>query len=183
MKIILLTIPYLVVAVQSSGNENTASLQQRALDLLEKTDIIASTPHALEAVVESYLNLGSDSEDDVRPFATQSELHLLQKQMQTEAKNDWQFACIPRAYKRSDKDASKKANGDDGGSENEAEAEKHEEKTVEKHALPSITISSPINPGPLALFPTAFFSLYADQDVEVRRLSAASLLASISNGL
>ena len=47
VKIILLTIPY-ALASPATG------LEQQALVLLDKTDIIASTPHALEALVDPY---------------------------------------------------------------------------------------------------------------------------------
>ena len=46
-KIILLTLPY-VLASSATGMANLA------LALLDKTDIIASTPHALEALVDPY---------------------------------------------------------------------------------------------------------------------------------
>lgn len=51
VKIILLTLPY-VLASPATG------LDELALQLLEKTDIIASTPHALEALVDPYSGEG-----------------------------------------------------------------------------------------------------------------------------
>ena len=51
MKIILLTIPY-VLASPATG------LEEQVAQLLEKTDIIASTPHALEALVDPYSGVG-----------------------------------------------------------------------------------------------------------------------------
>lgn len=53
VKIILLTIPYILAS--SATNQ-----EQQALALLEKTDVIASTPHALEALVDPYLGEGED---------------------------------------------------------------------------------------------------------------------------
>lgn len=53
VKIILLTIPYVLA---SSATDTQAS----ALALLEKTDIITSTPHALEALVDPYPGEGED---------------------------------------------------------------------------------------------------------------------------
>jgi nuclear cap-binding protein subunit 1 len=139
VKIILLTIPYLLVA-------SSTNLEQRALELLDKTDVIASTPHALEAVVDPYPAAGDDKASD-----TQSVLALLQKQLQAEASRGWAFACIPRLHVKQE---TKVENGD-------------EHSEVTKHPAPNITVPSPVNPGPKALFPEAFFSLYADQEVEV----------------
>ena len=196
VKIILLTIPYCLVAssVSDKDEQKITGLRQRALDLLEKTDIVASTPHTHETLVEPYLSLNgkkgdgdADGESDERPFPTQSELNLLQKQLQSEATGGWQFACIPRVYNETSgntKAISAKDGDDNNGGENKmdkdmengadggenidgADKETEKEKVIPKHELPSIDISSPINPGPLALFPVAYFSLYADQEVEV----------------
>ncbi|KAK7613028.1 cap binding protein [Phyllosticta citricarpa] len=149
VKIILLTIPYVIVA--ASGQE------QNALDMLEKTEIVASAPHALEPLVDPY---PGDSED--KPFGFQSVIGHLQKQLQKEASRGWKLACIPRVYTKREKEA----NAD-------------EENTVTKHSFPAIAVPSPVNPGPRPLFPETYFSLYADQDVEtVPRTSdiASSLL-------
>ncbi len=115
--------------------------EQRALELLEKTDIVASTPHALETVVEPYV-LAPDADDDA-PGGAKSMLLMLQTQLQREGTLGWEFACIPRPY-----------------------SDEHAGETA-KHAMPAIAFPSPINPGPRPLFPEAFMSLYADQDVEV----------------
>ena len=53
VKIILLTIPY-TMASSATG------FHQQAVALLDKTDIIASTPHALEALVNPYPAPGND---------------------------------------------------------------------------------------------------------------------------
>ena len=47
VKIILLTIPY----VMACGPE---TWRQHAADLMEKTEIIASEPHVLQALIEPY---------------------------------------------------------------------------------------------------------------------------------
>ena len=44
-----------------------------------------------------------------------------------------------------------------------------QEKADAKHAFPSITIPAIVNPGSKPLFPELYFSLFADQDIEVRR--------------
>lgn len=87
MKIILLTIPY-VMASSATGFEEHANA------LLDKTDIIASTPHALEALVDPYPGNGEDNAHE-----PQSIIGLLQKQLQGEASQAWELACIPRAWK------------------------------------------------------------------------------------
>ncbi|CAD6572438.1 MAG: hypothetical protein ASARMPREDX12_005221 [Alectoria sarmentosa] len=134
VKIILLTIPY-VMASSAIGFE------ERALALLDKTDIIASTPHALEALVNPYP--GNDEGDSEEP---QSTINLLQKQLQAEAGQSWQLACIPRPWNVT--------KGDDT-----TDASK-------KHALPEIDVPSPVAPGPRPMLPEIYFSVYADQDVE-----------------
>lgn len=136
VKIILLTIPYVIVAAPAQ--------EQNALDMLEKTEIVASAPHALEPLVDPY---PSDTED--KPFGFQSLIGLLQKQLQKEAARGWKLACIPRVYIKREK-----------------EGNVDEEKTATKHSFPAITVPSPVNPGPHPLFPETYFSLYADQDVE-----------------
>ncbi len=131
VKIILLTIPY-VMASSATGFE------ERALALLDKTDIIASTPHALEALVNPYP--GNDEGDAQEP---QSIISLLQKQLQGEAGQSWKLACIPRPWNVTDAPVPSK-----------------------KHALPEINVPSPVAPGPRPMLPEIYFSVYADQDIE-----------------
>ena len=82
--IILYTIPY-VMASSATGFESQASA------LLEKTDIIASTPHTLEAIVDPFPKKQGEDEG-----GRLSSLGLLQKQLQDEAAQSWKLACIPR---------------------------------------------------------------------------------------
>lgn len=205
-----MTIPYCLVAISAgdANNEKVAGLRQRAHDLLElKTDIVASTPHSYEALIEPYLSLNGknignyvDDEGDERPFPAQSELNLLQKQLQSEETGGWQFTCIPRVYSRtsgnlkstSAKEDEAKDGGDSknetdidngavGGESNDGATTGTEgENVVAKHILPTIQITSPVNPGPLSLFPMAYFSLYADQDVEVSNVLFNSFRLKIS---
>ncbi|KAF2086871.1 hypothetical protein K490DRAFT_66185 [Saccharata proteae CBS 121410] len=139
VKIILLTIPY-ILASPAKG------LEQNAQELLEKTGIVASVESPLATFVEPY-----SGEDSDKPFGYQSVIGLLQKQLENEAARGWELACIPRVYKP----AARKTEDD---------AEEPPEPT--KHALPALTVPSPVNPGPKPLFPESYFSLYADQDVE-----------------
>ncbi|KAF2768705.1 hypothetical protein EJ03DRAFT_113828 [Teratosphaeria nubilosa] len=165
VKIILLTLPYLIA---SSDDE---TLQAQASALLEKTDIVASTPHTLEQLVDLYP--ASDGQEE-KPMQCASVLSLLQRQLQEEATNGWQLKCIPRVYDPKHKPAA--ANGDvsvETNGDGEAEA-----KVPAKHAFPSITVPSPVNPGSKPLFPELYFSLYADQDVESVP-STANIAASL----
>ncbi|EKG09876.1 MIF4G-like type 3 [Macrophomina phaseolina MS6] len=140
VKIILLTVPYVI----STG---VPGVQESATAVLEKTEIVASASHVLEAMVEQYPGAGGNT--DERPFGYQSVIGLLQRQLQTEAEKGWKLSFIPKAYK-----PVKRENGSE------------ESKEPTKHDFPSITIPSPVNPGPRPLFPESYFSLYADQDVE-----------------
>ncbi|KAF2404686.1 cap binding protein [Trichodelitschia bisporula] len=129
VKIILVTIPYALTS--SSG------LEQKALDLLENTDIIASASHPLENLANPFPGNG-----DENIFEYQSIIGLLQKQLVRESTLGWSFACIPRIYNKSD------------------------DAVVNKQTLPTVTVPSPVNPGPKPVFPEAFCSLYADLSVE-----------------
>lgn len=118
--------------------------EQHATDILEKTDIIASAPHALEALVDPYPGFG---EEDARE--PQSIIGLLQKQLQAESARGWPLACIPRAWK---------IEPTDDGSESLSGAAKHD--------LPEINIPSPVSPGPRPRLPEIYFSVYGEQDFE-----------------
>lgn len=154
VKIILFTIPY---ALASSATD----LDQKAAELLEKTDIVASTPHALEALVDPY-PAGEDGEE--KAMACKSIINVLQAQLQNEASAGWKLSCIPRLFKAADvtmAGTEQSGNGDTDGHDAAAA------KASQKHAFPTMTVPSPINPGPKALFPELYFSLFADQDIEV----------------
>lgn len=112
--------------------------------LLEKTDVIASTPHAFEALVDPYPGIGDDNAHE-----PQSIIGLLQTQLQGEASQGWQLACIPRAWKVM-------------AAEDKTEAQP--EST--KHTLPQIIVPSPVSPGLRPHLPEIYFSVYADQDIE-----------------
>lgn len=140
VKIILLTIPY-AFASTATG------LETRVQELLERTSIIAESQHNLQTLVEPY-----PGENEEKPFGFQSVIGLLQRQLQREGENGWAFALIPRLYEKV------KAEGDENGDAI---------SSVTKHPFPAISIPSPVNPGPNPLFPETFYSLYADQDIEV----------------
>ena len=116
--------------------------QEQALAILDKTDIIASTPHVLYALVNPY-----PGNDDEKPQEPQSVIGLLQKQLQAEAEQDWKLACIPRPW-------------------NPMEGFNAADETSPKHALPDIRIPSPVPVGSRSRLPEVYFSVYADQDIE-----------------
>jgi nuclear cap-binding protein subunit 1 len=143
VKIILMTLPYALASAP-------AGFDQRAQELLDKTEIIAMVQHPLEDVADPYPIDNAD-----RPFGYLSALELLQKQLVAEAQGGWKLACIPRLYKRPEKPADadqEMGNADAGDRPN--------------HAFPALTIPSPVNPGPKPVFPETYFSIYADQEVE-----------------
>jgi nuclear cap-binding protein subunit 1 len=143
VKIILLTIPY-IFSYPSDG------AQEKAKELLEKTEIIASVQHPLENLAEPY-----HGDDAGKPFGYQSALELLQRQLTQESNDGWNFSCIPRPYAQVKKDD----NGDATMADVDAQAKN-------KHQYPAMIIPSPVNPGPSPFFPETYFTLYSDQEVE-----------------
>ncbi|KAE9970027.1 hypothetical protein BLS_005109 [Venturia inaequalis] len=141
VKIILLTIPY-SLAMSASG------MEQKVNELLEQTEIIASARHPLETLVDPF-----PGETEEKPFGFQSFIELLQSQLQREETNGWKLSCIPRIYKPVKVET--------------AEGEEEKPEKI-KHALPALTIPAPVNFARLPLFPETYFSIYADQETEVR---------------
>ena len=131
---------------------NPEASKDQALAILDKTDIIASTPHVLYALVNPYP--GSSGEESQEP---QSYIGLLQKQLQTEADGEWKLACIPRPW-------------------NPMEGFNATDESSAKHPLPGITIPSPVPAGSRSRLPEVYFSVYADQDIET--VPSASNIAS-----
>ena len=134
---------------------SATGLEEKASALLENTGIIASTPHALEALVDPYP--GSKEVNDHDP---ESVLGLLQKQLQTEADQSWSLVCIPRPWKIS--------------SEEEGVDPL---KSASKHAIPSINVPSPVAPGLRPRLPEIYFSAYSDQEIET--VPSTSNIASL----
>ena len=137
VKIILLTIPY-ILASPATG------LEEKALELLDKTDIIASTPHALESLVDPYNN-----EVNMKRPEQLSVIGLLQKQLIGESESDWKLACVPRPWQL--------PRGDE---------EDDPLLTAQKHAMPNIAVPDPVCPGSKLYFPEMFLSVYAEQSIE-----------------
>lgn len=132
-----MTIPY-TMSSSAGGFETQAS------SLLEKTDIIASTAHPLEALVDPY-----PSPEVGAPASSESALALLQKHMQEEAKNGWELSCLPRPWK-----------GTRSSDEEDALA------AAQKHQFPQVTIPEVVPTGPRAIFPEVYFSVYSEQEIE-----------------
>ena len=137
VKIILFTIPYVMA---SSATDN----QDKAASMVENTDIIASEPHVLQALVDPYP--GNGKEEAASPTGV---LMLLQKQLQNEASTGWELSCLPRPWK---------GVFEEGREDVLTEAP--------KHTLPAIIIPEAVSNGPRPLFPELYFSVYANQDVE-----------------
>lgn len=139
VKIILLTIPYIMAATPGR-------FTQQAADLMEKTDVIASEPHALQTLVDPFHPEG-ESES---PSAAMSLCMLLQKQLQSEAAKGWELTCIPRPWVMP------------------LEEVETQDKLADatKHAMPAITVPPTAVAGPRLLFPEVHFSVYSDQEVE-----------------
>jgi nuclear cap-binding protein subunit 1 len=132
---------------------------QKAADLMEKTEIIASEPHALQTLIEPY----HPESGEEAPPQSQSLIGLLQTQLQSEANNGWVLPCLPRPWQLPLSDVEQQSQLDN----------------ATKHALPPIAIPETVITGPRPLFPEVYFSVYAGQDVEsVPPLSnaAASLI-------
>ncbi|KAI1802282.1 MIF4G like-domain-containing protein [Daldinia bambusicola] len=139
VKIILLTIPYIMAAAP-------AQWQQKAAELMDKTDVIASEPHALQVLIDPYhAEEGTES-----PTANMSLIGLLQKQLQTEALNGWELSCLPRPWQMPPEEIEQQEKLDN----------------AQKHSLPRISIPEKVVAGPRPLFPEIYFSVYVNQDVE-----------------
>lgn len=123
---------------------SATGFEPQAAALLDKTDIIASTAHPLEALVDPF----SSAEVGVTS-TSENALALLQKHMQEESKNSWELACLPRPWKN-----------DRSAEEGNPLAE------AQKHAFPSVIVPETILAGPRALFPEIYSSVYGEQDIE-----------------
>lgn len=139
VRIIMLTLPY----AKASTDTNFA---EKAASIMEKTEIIASAPHPTVDLVTPYHNADGETTDPKSP----SVLVLLQQQLQAEAEKGWELSFMPKPFQK-----------------NVAPTEPNGDEPASKQQFPTISIPRDINPGPQPLFPEVYFSLYADQDIEV----------------
>lgn len=140
VKIILLTIPYAVVAGGSRFHD-------QAQQLLKNTGIVAGNALPIESVIHSYVG-----DDEMKPMAYHSVIGLLQAQLTAEADSGFSLACIPHF----DPDAMRKS-----VKQEDAETLPAAPPT---HPFPTFNVPTLINPGPRPVFPEAYFSLFADQE-------------------
>ena len=139
----MLTLPYLLI------NPDTY-LHEKASEILnEKTAIVASGAPPFDDIISPYVPIESGHVP-----STQNALSLLQTQLQNEAANNWEMSFMMRPYQPKPVEV----DGMDGDVEDTA---------TKKHPSTSIAEPEGINPGPRTLFPEVYFSLYADQDIEV----------------
>lgn len=136
--------------------------QQKAAELMEKTDIIASEPHALQAIVDPFHREKKETEP-----ASPTLCMLIQKQLQNEASENWELKCLPRPWQMPLEDIEIQ--------------EKLSDPT--KHALPAISIPQTVIAGPRPLFPEVFFSVYADQETQSVPPPSAISSSLIRDGL
>lgn len=125
------------MASPANGLENLAN------SLLEKTDVIASTPHALESLVDPFPTFALSGST-----SSESALSLLQKHMQQEAKANWPLSCLPRPWRVP-----------------KAEDEEDPLANASKHPFPEITLPPTILAGSSPIYPEIYFSVYADQEI------------------
>lgn len=125
-------------------SSSATGFEAQAFALLDKTDIIASTPHALESLVDPFIDTSSPGQ-----LGSPSALSLLQKHMQEEAKQSWELACLPRPWKIARK-----------------EGDEDSLLVAQKHTFPNIVVPLKVPPGPRPIFPDIYLSVYLEQDVE-----------------
>lgn len=141
VKIILLTIPYALVA----GGEQ---FHEQAQQLLKNTGIVASNMVPIEGLIHSYVG-----DFESKPVEYHSVIGLLQSQLSAEAEAGFELKCIPRF----DPDAMRRTFLDDDD----------DILPVPKtHSCPTFSIPAPVNPGPRPIFPEAYFSLFTNQHIQ-----------------
>jgi nuclear cap-binding protein subunit 1 len=142
----------------SATEEQTAELGAKVAELLEKTDIIASTSSALEALVDPYPV--PEEQQDKTPMTCASVISLLQAQLVNEQSTEWKLTCIPRVFHSVPKPSAQQDGvEEDGNSDGNA-------GSPAKLQFPTIEVPGEINAGTKPLLPEIYFSLFADQDIE-----------------
>ncbi|RMZ86958.1 hypothetical protein DV736_g5819, partial [Chaetothyriales sp. CBS 134916] len=139
VKIILLTIPYTLASSASTAFTDHAN------SLIEKTDVIASIPHALEALVDPFPSM----EQAASTTSHESALALLQRHMVQESKSDWELSYLPRPWKIYRRDG-----------------EEDLLASAQKHPFPALTFPDTLQLGPRSIFPEIYLSVYSDQGLD-----------------
>lgn len=137
VKVILLAIPYVM-------SSSASDFESQAANLLEKTDVIASTPHALVALVDPF------AFDEDKPEAVHTFIGLLQRQLQDEASRNWELKCLPRPWKFQQ-----------GGGDETVSLD-----SSPRLSFPEISVPSPVKAGPRVILPEIYLSVYAGQEIE-----------------
>ena len=120
---------------------SASTLEAQASNLLEKTDIIASTPHTLDNLVDPF-----PGSHEVNSHEPRSLIGLLQRQLQKESENAWKLECIPRPW--------------------QALSATDSQESGPKHTLPNIEVPSSVVSKLRPRLPEVYFSVYAEQEVE-----------------
>ena len=123
--------------------------RQQAEELLDKTDVIASTPHTLEALVNPFPGHNDQDMQDPQPV-----IGMVQRQLQKEMEQGWELACIPRPWETARNEL---RDGEDGVDQTD--------KALE-HKLPSLVIPEVVISETRPRLPEIYFSVYADQEIE-----------------
>ncbi len=120
--------------------------EQKAAELMDKTEIIAGEPHALQTLIDPY----HPEDGEESPSTSMSLIGLLQKQLQTEASSGWGLSCLPRPWKMPLEEVEQQTKLDE----------------APKHVLPTVIVPDTVISGSRPLFPEVYFSVYTDQDLE-----------------
>ncbi|CAK7223995.1 Nuclear cap-binding protein subunit 1 [Sporothrix curviconia] len=195
VKIILLTIPYAMVAVASLPAEESEQWRQRAAELMEKTDVIASEPHPLQGLMDPYHH----------------GIETGRRQAKKSKGKDGDGDGDGDGDEAMDDDEENEADGDNGPppaespiallqkqlqteagngwplaclprisklplEEVELQATLDDAAAGTKHALPAIAVPATVVAGPRALFPEVYFSVYGAW-VDEEEASATSTLS------
>ena len=126
---------------------SATGFESQATALLDRTDVIASTPHTLESLVDPFYSGEKDQPDSKN---VQGALGLFQKLLQEESTSGWELTCLPRPWKLPPP----------------PEGEEDPLTTATKQPFPKVTVPETVQSGPRPIFPEVYFSVYADSDIE-----------------
>lgn len=151
---ILLNLPYVM------ANSKNPADAQHAAKTLDKTEIVSSTPHALESSIKPWIQPDPDNIDQGASL-----LGLLQRQISQESARGWQVTCISRIWQPLD--------GFEASSD-----------LVAKMDLPTIDLTGLRTMQHLPVFPENNLSFFVGQELETLPPSsdvASSLIRDVLN--